>query len=360
MLSFWITLPCIVIGIALLILPSVFLIHWLCRLFIWICLGPWLRLYYEVFVVDHSSPMYFDNNEKRKEYAKQLIQNISEQFQESRMKGEDAMKMKAMRTIRFGEHIARVPPTNTTRHYDFPISQSKASHLSNFPDHQLPQDVALKVVPSQRLVGKMIPMTEEQMKIIALKSKKVDEKDTKKEDKRFADVSIHSQDPVSETNPDRAQPSNGDNTQDWLDTTLNHFTSLTFQGRTKIVVPTSSSSEEIDEMINVEDNVVHISARNVVLDNENCANRDDKSELSNLTDQDFDDDEEIEEEGLEVIAWEQTALSVKLNGEDVDIDDDSSEVTESSLSAVYKSSDSVYMTFCRTPRSACEEDKRDD
>ena len=336
-----------------------FLIHWFCRLFIWICLGPWLRLYYEVFVVDHSSPMYFDNNEKRKEYAEQFIQNIAEQFQESRMKGEDAMKMKAMRTIRFGEHIARVPPTNTTRHYDFPISQSKASHIANFPAHQMPRDAALKVVPSQRLVGKMIPMTEEQMKIIALKSKKLGEKDTQKEEKRAAVESIRSQDLASEINPDTKQTSNGDDTQDWLDTTLNHLTSLTFQGRTKIVVP-NSSSEEIDEKINVEDKVVHISARNV-LDNENenesCTNPDDQSELSNLTDHDFDEDKEIEEEGLEVVAWEQTALSVKLNGEDVDINDDSSKGTESSLSTVYKSSDSVYMAFCRTPRSTCEEDK---
>lgn len=111
MLSFWITLPCIIIGIMLLILPTIFLIHWTCRLFIWICLGPWLRLYSELFIIEHNDPLHFDSNEKRNEYGEKLIQNITEQFQEiervARMKGEDAMKMKSMRTIRFGQYIAK-------------------------------------------------------------------------------------------------------------------------------------------------------------------------------------------------------------------------------------------------------------
>ena len=344
MQSFWITLPCIVIGVALLILPAVFLIHWFFRLFIWVCLGPWIRIYSEVFVVEH------DNNKSLKYNEKKMI---TEQFQEARSKGEDAMKMKSMRTMRFGAFIARVPPTYTTRHYDFPISQSKASHISNYPDHQLSSDVTMTFIPSQRLQGKMIPLTEEQMATIHHKSKKdLDQNAVNTNAAVEEDIPTKT---ISKSTIDKSD--NNVEAQNWLDTTLNQLASLTYQGRSKLTHTSSSDTDEVKDKIHIDDKVLHISAEKLIC-NEHVGgsfDKDDKSELSNLTDHDFDNDEEKDEEGLEVVAWEQSAVSVKLNGEDIDLDDESIQGTESSsLSAIYKSSDDVYMAFCRTPTSKCE------
>lgn len=365
MLSFWITFPCIVIGIVLLILPTVFLIHWSCRLFIWIFLGPWRRTYYEIkkFIAKRNNPSYFINDDI------DVMKNIKERFQEiehvARMKGEDAMKMKSMRTIRFGEYIAKVPPTNTTRYYDFPLSESKASHISKNPVHDMNSpDVTVKFIPSQRLEGNMIPMTEEQMALIGKKSR--NDLTNQEIGNNLIDMNYSEDDVASLESPrkdlkaDAMKDSLTDNSKkDWLDTTLDHLSSITFQNRTKVILSSNQvdvdEDNEIKEKLNIDDKVLHITADDLLMkEKEDKCNLDDTSELSNLTDHDFEEDLK-EEEGLEIVAWEQTAISIKINGEDVDMNEDSSQGTESSLSAVYKSSDSVYMAFCRSPRSKSED-----
>ena len=397
MLSFWITLSCLVIGIVLLILPTVFLIHWGCRIFIWVCLGPWLRIYWEFFVFEREEALVLETKESRNVYAEKILQKITEQFKElereARMKGEEAIKMKSMRMLRFGQHIAKVPSMNITRHYDYPLNQSMASHISLVPEHKLREDMPIRIVPSQRLQGHIIPMTEEQLSAFENKSNRI--------------VEENDNSPSEDRNPcrqndadDTYEPST---TVEWFDDALSHLGSLAFQSRTKVAIPSENlfDDEVIQESIEIDENVLHISTQDgkqigeewfgdaasqigslafscrtkiaISMDDyddddnnesqenveihitaENLLNNDDDdSQVSNLT------DHEYEEEGLEVVQWDdEKSLTVDVSG-NVN-DEEGTEFTDTTnLSAVYHKSNGVYVTFCRTPLSRAEGNEAD-
>ena len=71
----------------------------------------------------------------------------------ARTKGEEATKLKAMRKLRFGDYIARVPERNITRHLDYPLPQSHARTYACQPLHGWDDR---KIVPGQKLYGCMI------------------------------------------------------------------------------------------------------------------------------------------------------------------------------------------------------------
>ena len=58
LLSFWVTLGCLVTGVTLLVLPTMFLIQWACRLLIWIGLGKYRVQLHDRFVLNDSN--YYD------------------------------------------------------------------------------------------------------------------------------------------------------------------------------------------------------------------------------------------------------------------------------------------------------------
>jgi len=75
------------------------------------------------------------------------------------------MKMKAMRMLRFGNHIAKIPSYNFARYYDYPLTgYSSASHTSiSFKNLcASPDNVFTIIESSQRLEGNMIPVLEEE------------------------------------------------------------------------------------------------------------------------------------------------------------------------------------------------------
>ncbi len=360
-ISFWITLPCIVIGLILLVIPTVYLIHWVCRLFIWICLGPWLRIYYELFVFENHNPLSFESDECRSKHARKMSQRITDQFKKiaiiARIKGEDAIKMKSMRTLRFGKHIAKVPSLNLTRHYDFPLSESTASHVSSVPEHKLPMCKQLKHIPSQRLVGNMIPMTEEQMLIFNSNLKAGDVNTENHKERNNSEKAVVPSIKVESILPDvkkvvKEQYGEKNDAKVWLNNAITH---LRFKGQVNIDVSLKESTHHDDESeqdvlddsieIDVDDNIIHISTCNVIVKDDDCDNDgddddDDDSNFLSLYETDY------EEEGLEIIVCD--------GDSDVpdDIRDDlchvRSDVTECSLSTVYHCADGVYVAYCRS------------
>lgn len=156
LISFWLTLFFLVIGILLLVLPAVTILHWSCRIFIWVCLGPWLRIYREIATdgadfIDMRSKDYIDK------FSHFQLENFSKKFERkgraARLKGEEAAKLKAMRTYSFGKHIVNIPSMGITRWYDYPLSESSAAQISVSVEPK-------KIVDSQHLEGKMIPRGE--------------------------------------------------------------------------------------------------------------------------------------------------------------------------------------------------------
>ncbi len=409
MLSFWVTLPCLVIGIVLLILPTVFLIHWICRIFIWLCFGPWLRIYYEFFVWENKveNALYLHNDKSRNEYAENIFQTITDQFQEiervARMKGEDAIKMKSMRMLRFGQFIAKVPSMNITRNYDYPLSESKASHISLVHEEvDLNRLSSSRIVPSQRLEGQMIPMTEEQLLVYEENSRVTEFMDAnedncdatpkeRREEKETVPTSISQVKkpkplPISTTfetenteeDDDDVGPQKYQNPRLWLNKTVSQFgtfspvsqiSTLSFSSRLKVAAPAEKStksgddgSEEIPEKsIEIDDKVLHISTNNILPDGGDDDDTDDSHYQSGMDGEDEDlrlktpTHSSFDEEGVEIVAWDDTSEM----SEDVRDDhfDDADSVASSTytaysdasrLSAVFKSTDSVYMAFCRT------------
>mmetsp|Transcript_37634 Transcript_37634/g.82419 ORF Transcript_37634/g.82419 Transcript_37634/m.82419 type:complete len:1040 (+) Transcript_37634:105-3224(+) len=151
--SFWFTATCIGLGVCLFILPTMLLLHWLFRILVW-GLGPWMK-FLDLFLV--SSVAYEDADERRRQQERTL-RDIAKDFQamsrDARVQGEDAFKLKALRMLRFGQYIAKVPERNITRHYDYPLAESFArpytkKKVKGWEDR--------KVQPGQKLHGRMIP-----------------------------------------------------------------------------------------------------------------------------------------------------------------------------------------------------------
>ena len=179
LISFWITLTSLAIGIILLILPAVAIIHWILRLTVWVGLGPWWRLYNELSMMMESGPGAIDplqlNNKKDRENHhkrtfSQIHRKFKEQYKDARKKGEEALKMKAMRVFRFGQYIAKVPRKYSAKHYDYPLPDSYAKRIALAP---YPEPTNITVVGAQYLQGEMIPLTKDEAQEIALEKKKL-------------------------------------------------------------------------------------------------------------------------------------------------------------------------------------------
>mmetsp|Transcript_8761 Transcript_8761/g.16537 ORF Transcript_8761/g.16537 Transcript_8761/m.16537 type:complete len:1050 (+) Transcript_8761:126-3275(+) len=162
-ISFWVTLFCIITGVVLLILPTVFLLQWMCRLVIWLGLGPWARLYYDFIAATKTTRSELRNDQDREKDLMNKMKEIELKFQEknheARQKGEEALKLKSMRMLCFGKFIAKVPSLYTSRHYDYPLAQSEGAHISIALQHRIPplNFDSRSVVPSQQFEGVMIP-----------------------------------------------------------------------------------------------------------------------------------------------------------------------------------------------------------
>jgi len=168
-LSFWITLACLILGLLLLILPTAYILQCICRTFIFAFLGPWRRLYVELAAclsslrrtckIKGGNKVGAQNNkdaksEKNMKFEK-LLKKFEHDAQITRLVGEEEIKRKAMRILQFGRFITRVPSVNLARHYDYPMKKSTAVRVAC---DSSPTGGGRKVLlPPQRLFGSMIP-----------------------------------------------------------------------------------------------------------------------------------------------------------------------------------------------------------
>ena len=153
--SFWFTLTFVGLGVVLFILPTAWILHWVLRITTYTLLGPWMKGV-DLFILAPS--VAFEDEEERRKHRQKTLKDIARRFnvmsKAARTKGEEAMKLKAMRKLRFGDYIARVPERNITRHLDYPLPQS---HARTYANQALRGWEERKVVPGQKLYGCMIP-----------------------------------------------------------------------------------------------------------------------------------------------------------------------------------------------------------
>lgn len=160
LLSFKITLICLLAGIVLLVLPWELMFYWVCRISVWTFLGPWMKLV-DIYIVKNDSMLTLDEDERQKVQAKSLrkvMAQFNKQTKLARLRGEEALKNAAARSLRFGNYSAPIPERNITRHFDYPLSNSMASpneDLLNSPS--LRQLQRANILRGHKLEGAMIP-----------------------------------------------------------------------------------------------------------------------------------------------------------------------------------------------------------
>lgn len=305
-------------------------------------------------------PFELRNDKDRGEHQDNILENISRKFEEigrqARLKGEEATKMKAMRVFRFGCHIAKVPRLYLARHYDYPLSESVASHVSIATQHTIPPRhfKSKKVMPAQHLEGEMIPLSEDELDALLLEAGK----DT----------------PMAKASKDSCMPSLANKLIDGekgneMESLLENEASLP-----QIEEADTNEYDSLEEFISfdTEENdipsstkngahLVKDEARNSATDDQICfttsilscgtivEERDDE-----WNDPKIEEDSDLEEEGVEIIACPESELihsdgvELALNdGKEAGSCDDDTSCTSKSLSSLYKSSDHVFVSFCR-------------
>jgi hypothetical protein len=100
--SFWFTAVFLAAGLVSLILPWNFILLWTARIVIWGLFGPHMK------VVD----MYLRSNKKNDEAVRQLVNNFNVQSKMARLRREEAVKQKDIKTIAFGKYSVQVPSYN--------------------------------------------------------------------------------------------------------------------------------------------------------------------------------------------------------------------------------------------------------
>jgi len=145
--SFFMTILSFTMGVLLLFIPWPFVFHWICRLSVWLFLGPHMKL------VDYY---YRREVDKVMEEIKDRELNL---WQNARIRKEEAMKLKATRVARFGKFAVKVPSVNVTRYYNVPLPESTACPVEDFQmdDSTIVSLGAEKIIPGQKHYGVMIP-----------------------------------------------------------------------------------------------------------------------------------------------------------------------------------------------------------
>ena len=97
MLSFWITICALSIGIALLITPWAWTLHWMLRIVAWTFLGPW-RMIVDKHLMNKGS-----------DHETALAKHFHEQSKVARLKGEEHFKIEALRSLFHGDYNVNIP-----------------------------------------------------------------------------------------------------------------------------------------------------------------------------------------------------------------------------------------------------------
>jgi hypothetical protein len=161
-ISFWIATGCILLGTVFLFVPWLFLIKWTSRFVAWTLFGPWMKLV-DIFYVSKLEPPSEEDLELKllKERERRRLAS-SAAIAEARVKRENVVKLKAMKTYMFGKYVTRVPTLKEDRYRDFPLPESSAVPYTAQP---VPlSELAMQEagynrtrLPGQHLVGDMIP-----------------------------------------------------------------------------------------------------------------------------------------------------------------------------------------------------------
>ena len=159
-MAFWTTIGCLVLSFLCLFVPWFFLIQWTARLIIWPF--PLMKLL-DVLVIRRMKPLTTEELEaQRILWMERIDARTSAASAAARIKRENQLKLKAMKSVMFGKYVVKVPILKSDRYRDLP---TRASHAAPYVAPRLPMsELAMrdagycrKRIQGQHLVGDMIP-----------------------------------------------------------------------------------------------------------------------------------------------------------------------------------------------------------
>lgn len=146
--SFWITAGFLSAGLASLLLPWSFILLWVGRISVWGMLGP------HMFLVD----LFMRSGGDDEKVLADAVEKFQGDSRLARYRKQDAVKLKDMKCLAFGNFISLVPNFNLVRHYDRPLPASFARLRLRDEDEEGPTPKSF--IPSQQFFGTMVPRTE--------------------------------------------------------------------------------------------------------------------------------------------------------------------------------------------------------
>ena len=155
------------LGTIFLVLPMQYALLWGSRLFVWVFLGPFMKVvdimlihpYYRDREELEANPQFGETNLD----AILESENLQQMVKKGRIAGEEALKLKDMREYKFGKYAHRIPPVDNQRKPNIPLPESTARPYlgpagdvtKGFVDVE-PEKVSWCYVPGQQLSGTMV------------------------------------------------------------------------------------------------------------------------------------------------------------------------------------------------------------
>lgn len=158
--SFWITAICLAGGFVGLLLPWKFILYHGGRTIVWGGMGPHMRL------VDAYLRSSSDDDEVK------TSEEFRKQSRLARIRREEAVKLKDMKCLAYGEFVTLIPGFNLPRHYDHALHMSSAVRI---PSSAKPKKApASSRIPGQQLYGSMIPHTKAGLSLLQEEAKETE------------------------------------------------------------------------------------------------------------------------------------------------------------------------------------------
>jgi hypothetical protein len=147
--SFWVTACFLGAGIVSLILPWSFILRWFFRIFVWGLFGPHMKL------LDWT----MQSNAQDENILEDAVEKFQKRSLAANRRRQDAVKLKDMKTITFGQYSALVPSYNLSRHFDRPLPDSFAS---SHPNRSSDMKFGSQRILGQQFFGVILPRTQEE------------------------------------------------------------------------------------------------------------------------------------------------------------------------------------------------------
>jgi len=148
-LSFWVTGALLISTIITWFIPWGWLALWCPRIFVWLGMGPWMKIVDKYYVAPFE--LKEEDLEDLKEKRRKIVQGKKKTFLDQ-IKKEEQIKCRDMQIFHFGKYVVKIPGLNLERVKDIPLPESSAVPFTGKNPHRK----NILVIPGRKMSGNMI------------------------------------------------------------------------------------------------------------------------------------------------------------------------------------------------------------